>query len=272
LTRHFAPTSTRMNYSQTRPRDICHGFVHDDKDEFDGASMTDHGSPHPDHPAHTSYHRRPPESDSEDTAVNTTPQPPYLATPNCIIISSQVPGDEPMLTGLDDRTGPRVRFRSRVRITGGIGPRRGRSDGLSSSASSISGSPSSSISAPLRTHYTGNNGWVPLGSRIKFVASQPSLVSPCQGDDDVNGAKGNSGENGNGKAQRRSSWPFSDEDLDEHTQLLAPATRYSYVGSYACDSCYDDRQRELERRWREQLIDETFGKWPTRLLNRHVSP
>lgn len=157
-----------------------------------------------------------------------------------------------------------------MRISAGLGRRWRHSDGLSSNASSISGSPSSSISAPLRTHYTGDNGWGPLGSRVKFSVSQAAPITPCR-DDNANGGKRNSSGNGDGNTPRlrgRSSWTSLDVDADEYTHLLTPGTRY-YVGRHVCDSCNDDGERE--RWWREQLINETFGKWPGRLLNRHVS-
>lgn len=208
---------------------------------------------------------RPPIPERDPLSIHNHPNTTVVCVISRMLITSQVQGDDPILTGLTDETSPRVRFRSRVRIAGGIGRRRRRSDELASSASSISGSRSSSISAPLRTHYTGNNGWVPLGSRIKFVTAQAALIPPCQ-DDDANGAKGRSSENGDGDARRRSSWTFLDDDADEHTHLLTSTTRYSYVGRHAHDRCYDDRER-----WREQLVDETFGKWPARLLNQHVS-
>ncbi|KAN0101028.1 hypothetical protein V8E55_001012 [Tylopilus felleus] len=243
--------------ARTPHRDMGRRF--DDKDELD---VTD-DTPHRDRPHPSFRHTTPDLACEHDVESEGTTAHPIPDTPHCIIVSVQ--GDDPILTGLTDETSPRVRFRSRVRIAGGIGRRRRRSDELASSASSISGSRSSSISAPLRTHYTGNNGWVPLGSRIKFVTAQAALIPPCQ-DDDANGAKGRSSENGDGDARRRSSWTFLDDDADEHTHLLTSTTRYSYVGRHAHDSCYDDRER-----WREQLVDETFGKWPARLLNQHVS-
>ncbi|KAG6371517.1 hypothetical protein JVT61DRAFT_9221 [Boletus reticuloceps] len=185
-----------------------------------------------------------------------------------LLITVRVQGDEPIVTGLD-QTGPRVRFRSRVRISAGIGGRRRRfSDGFSSNASSTSGSTSSSISAPLRTHYTGSNGWGPLGSRMKLLASQTSPITACQ-DDDANGAGAKNGDSGDGYARRRSARLLHD-GADEHTRLLTSATRHSYAGRYVHDSCNDDvSEREQERWWREQLVDEVFGRWPRRLFNRH---
>ncbi|KAH7884010.1 hypothetical protein F5I97DRAFT_1634144 [Phlebopus sp. FC_14] len=119
-----------------------------------------------------------------------------------------------------DLPSPRVRFRSRVRITGGVGRRRRLSEGLSSGASSISGSPSSSISAPLRTSTTSSTqGWRPLGRR-------PSL------------------------------------DADERSRLLTTPRHYRTTSQSA-----NVVLTEVE--WREQVIEEAFGKWPRRLLNAH---
>ncbi|KAH0838709.1 hypothetical protein J3R83DRAFT_7039, partial [Lanmaoa asiatica] len=167
-------------------------------------------------------------------------------------------------------TGPRVRFRSRVRISAGMGRRQRLSDGLSSTASSISGSPSSSISAPLRTHHTGNNGWVPLGGRVNLLASPAAPVAPRRSEYASSG-KGNGSGSGYENARKRSarsSQVFLDDDVDEHTHLMTSATRHSYVeNQQAHDRYHDDGERE--RWWREQLVDEVFGKWPGRLLNRH---
>lgn len=182
-----------------------------------------------------------------------------------ILITSKSKGDEPILTS-PDRTGLHVRFRSRVRISTGVGRQRRHSDGLSSNASSISSSPSSSISAPLRTHYTGNNVWGPLGSRVK-LAAPPATSFPQYRVEDASGGKGDE------RARRRRArppWTYLDGDIGERTHLLAYATRHSYVGSrYVHDWYYHDAERE--RQWKEQLVDQAFGKWPARLLNRHVS-
>jgi hypothetical protein len=242
--------------------------VHNSKDGSQTVAWTDNGTSDDPHASHCC----PPDLESEETTTHTAPDARSVA-PNHIItryvishadhVQVEAQDEEPILTG-PDRTGPHVRFRSRVRISAGIGRRFRLSDGLSSNASSISGSPSSSISAPLRTHYTGNNGWGPLGSRVKLSASQG---------EDANGGKGDSSGRGDGNARRRcarSSWMFLDADADEHTHLLTYATGYSYVGNrYAHDCHHDDAERG--RWWRERLVDEAFGKWPGRLLNRHVS-
>jgi len=84
----------------------------------------------------------------------------------------------------------RVRFRSRVRITSGLNHYRHRSqqdqhhqpgaDYLSlSPASSVPGSPSSSISVPLRTQtdeQVGKPGWGTLGQRVSLFAMERKRI------------------------------------------------------------------------------------------------
>lgn len=160
--------------------------------------------------------------------------------------------------------------------------RRGRrlSDGFSSNASSISGSPSSSISAPLRTQHTGDNGWGPLGSRVNLLASQATPLSPSRGEyasgskgsASVGGSRSRSGSEDRNARMRctRSLQMLLDDDVDEHTHLVTSAARHSYVENGHTHDWYHD-DREQERWWRDQLVDEAFGKWPARLFNRHVS-
>ena len=245
--------------------------MHDVKDDSAEVAWTHNGTSH-DPPASHCYTPDLEGGNDEETTAHPAPDA-HSIPPNHIITRYivshadhvQTQDDEPIMTG-PDRTGPHVRFRSRVRISAGIGRRFRLSDGLPSNASSISGSPSSSISAPLRTHYTGNNSWGSLGSRVKLSASQ---------DEDANGGKRNSSGSGDANARRRRarspSWTFLDH-ADEHTHLLTYATslRHSYVGNRYTYDCYHD-EAERERWWRERLVDEAFGKWPGRLLNRHVS-
>ncbi|KAF9229807.1 hypothetical protein BS17DRAFT_41743 [Gyrodon lividus] len=162
-----------------------------------------------------------------------------------------------------DRPCLRVHFRSRVRITAGIGRRRRLSDvGLSSNASSISGSPASSISAPLRTHNTASSkGWGPLGSRVSLLASQTAVPQTpgrtvCMDDGVRHGRRKHS----------RSSCDYG--TVDERTRLATSANGGSYTANR---SEGDSRQRDSERgrQRREQIVDQAFGKWPGRLLNRH---
>jgi len=135
--------------------------------------------------------------------------------------------------------------------------RRRLSDGQPSAASSISGSPCSSISAPLRSaNAASSKGWGPLGQRVSILASQSYASEPSPDD-------------------RRKTRPKIDPSesyhspVNEHTPLMRSPCRYSYARGYnEDDSVDDDAERERERR--ERMIDESFGKWPGRLLNRHV--
>ncbi|KAG1746821.1 hypothetical protein EDB19DRAFT_326623 [Suillus lakei] len=165
--------------------------------------------------------------------------------------STLLSGDDPQ--GSSDRSSPRVHFRSRVRITAGMRRRR-LSDGLPSGASSISGSPCSSISAPLRSaNAASSKGWGPLGQRVSILASQSYTSEP-------------SSPTSRRKTRLRSNPPEPyHSPVNEHTPLLQPPCRYSYARGYNEDNGADE---DMERQ-RERVIDETFGKWPGRLLNRH---
>lgn len=164
---------------------------------------------------------------------------------------STVSGDD--LRSSIDRSSPRVRFRSRVRITAGMRRRR-LSDGLPSGASSISGSPCSSISAPLRSaNAASSKGWGPLGQRVSILASQNYTSEP-------------SSPTGRRKIRHGSNPPEPyHSPVNEHTSLLRPPCRYSYARAYNEDNTGDE---DVERQ-REHVIDEAFGKWPGRLLNHH---
>lgn len=159
----------------------------------------------------------------------------------------------------DDLQGssPRVHFHSRVRITAGMRRRR-LSDGQLSAASSISGSPCSSISAPLRSpNAASSKGWGPLGQRVSILASQ------------------NYASERSSPTHRRKTRPIIDSSasyhspVNEHTPLVRSPCRYSYARGYIEDDMVDE-DVEMERERRERMIDESFGKWPGRLLNRHV--
>lgn len=133
--------------------------------------------------------------------------------------------------------------------------RRRLSDGLPSGASSISGSPCSSISAPLRSaNAASSKGWGPLGQRVSILASQNYVSEP-------------SSPTGRRRTRHSSnpSEPYH-SPVNEHTPLLRPPCRYSYARGYDDDRMVDE---DVERQ-RGRVIDDTFGKWPGRLLNRHV--
>ncbi|OJA13409.1 hypothetical protein AZE42_05954 [Rhizopogon vesiculosus] len=174
---------------------------------------------------------------------------------------SSLDGPRPYLTVSGDDLqgpGPRVRFHSRVRITAGMRGRRRLSDGQLSAASSISGSPCSSISAPLRSaNAASSKGWGPLGQRVSILASQSYASEPSL------------------PTSRRNIRPrvipseSYHSPVNEHTPLVRSPCRYSYARGYYEDDVVDEvAEREHERQ--QRMIDETFGKWPGRLLNRHV--
>ncbi|KIK99220.1 hypothetical protein PAXRUDRAFT_132566, partial [Paxillus rubicundulus Ve08.2h10] len=146
----------------------------------------------------------------------------------------------------------RVHFRSRVRITAGIGKRRGLADGLPSNSSSISGSPSSSISAPLRTHTTASSkGWGPLGGRVGLMVPQAAVPKP-------RGHSVRVDKNGRRKHARKA---LNSGAANERTRLTTSMNRPSYTSNRS------EEDRAQQRR--EQMVDQAFGPWPKRLLNRH---
>ncbi|KAI6133869.1 hypothetical protein EV401DRAFT_1848198, partial [Pisolithus croceorrhizus] len=160
-----------------------------------------------------------------------------------------------------DRPSPRVRFRSRVRITAGVRRHRRLSDGLSSNASSVSGSPSSSISAPLRTHddnSEGSKGWGPLGRRVNCLVSQGTGARRSR-----TGAK----DAGSGKSRKM--YSSLAEPADERSHLVSFYTGYLYTTVDRNEVRHPDHNVECEQLRRGQVIDATFGEWPWRLLNRH---
>ncbi|KAI6137048.1 hypothetical protein F5141DRAFT_1209354 [Pisolithus sp. B1] len=152
---------------------------------------------------------------------------------------------------------------SRVRITAGVRRHRRLSDGLSSNASSVSGSPSSSISAPLRTHddnSEGSKGWGPLGRRVNFLVSQGTGARRSR-----TGAK----DAGSGKSRKMYSSSLADS-VDERSPLVSFYTGYLYTTVDRNEVLHPDQNVECEQLRRGQVIDATFGEWPWRLLNRHV--
>ncbi|PSR71114.1 hypothetical protein PHLCEN_2v12960 [Hermanssonia centrifuga] len=167
---------------------------------------------------------------------------------------------------------PRVRFRSRVRITSGL--RRSRHDQSAASASSsASGSPSSSISAPLRWQADEHGTWGPLGRRLNAYAN-----STGRGKRSSTAARVKQVEDGQ--------QPQDSVKTNERTPLLRPGRRVAYVdpeldgGGDADDEGVTQTEAELdseeeeERALREAALkreeDAVFGQWPWRIFNRHV--
>jgi len=144
----------------------------------------------------------------------------------------------------------RVRFRSRVRITSGLNRHRRRKPTMEdhrdyftfTPSSSISGSPSSSISAPLRTPLddeVGKPGWGTLGQRVALFAKRQYP----------------------GKTTRQ-----RPESGTERTPLLKPSlhfllSRNPRLRCLCCDSSDEE--------YYSGCVDRAFGPWPARLLNHH---
>jgi len=165
---------------------------------------------------------------------------------------------------------PRVHFRSRVRITSGLHRHRRRWYDVASGApappsscsSSRSGSPSSSISAPLRTHPDSdssyNTGWGPLGQRVSYFVSRQRTAQDKEA-----------------MARR---WRPASRGLEpssgrvhpnEHTPLARSPMRSSYVeGEGLQDSdVFDSEEDDVDDARLSREIDLLFGQWPGRLLN-----
>jgi len=161
----------------------------------------------------------------------------HLADPNAPLTTphdpSHPPSDAPIQKPL--RPGGRIRFRSRVRITSGLNHFR-------------SGSPSSSISAPLRYHSDeeSNSTWGTLGQRVGMLASQ----------------KRTSGSRRN----RRKGVVQTPHGNDEHTPLRGSFSSPYYVtGEGVQDGDINEDEDEDDKLAQE--IDAIFGTFPGRLLN-----
>ncbi|KAH9855841.1 hypothetical protein C2E23DRAFT_723140 [Lenzites betulinus] len=179
--------------------------------------------------------------------------------------TSQPPGGRPAV--------PRVRFRSRVRITSGVHRHRHSitANGTPTPCSSVSDSPSSSISAPLRYQADEHGAWGPLGKRLSAYAAgggwprrtpvlqqQQVQVAPLIGPAPGGRARG-------GKTAR---------SYNERTPLIRPGRQRSYTEETEEDE--EARAEELapeERALRAAALrreeEAVFGKWPWRIFNRH---
>jgi hypothetical protein len=163
----------------------------------------------------------------------------------------------------------RVRFRSRVRIASGLNRHRHSLQGVDclspdySPEPSISGSPSSSISVPLRTHIdeqVGKPGWGTLGQRVSLFAKGQMERSRRREQRERLGASSfrKGVERGRGEALVI---PYYDQ-ITEETPLLLSSARNG--------SC-SDLTREDEASQIAREIDMVFGPWPGRLANHRVS-
>ena len=158
---------------------------------------------------------------------------------------------------------PRVHFRSRVRITSGLhSSSRSRNQdgmgrnptadgGISTANTSASGSPSSSISAPLRYQADENNVLGPLGKRINSLAQTRNKR--------------------NGQLRRAT----IGSSVSERTPFLR-ASEYGPVPDYThqrrergrIGSESDDGDSTSGLKREEDVV---FGRWPWRAFNRHAS-
>jgi len=184
-------------------------------------------------------------SDRTDSTLTTDTHEPSE------LISESIPVTPPSPT--------RVRFRSRVRITSGVRHHHHRRnlprDAPSFSAdSSLSSSPCSSISAPLRSPITDANskpGWGTLGQRVGLLANRQ--------------AAGKGRERKRTRHNRSAEQHSNSAPHNERTPLIRSSTRHDYVGG---EDEYSDSNQDEEAQL-SRNIDLVFGKWPRRLLNRH---
>lgn len=180
--------------------------------------------------------------------------------------------ETPLSSPTSNRRTRIVRFRSRVRITSGIRRQRPKdfpseyhipgNDVKSLNAdSSLSSSPSSSISAPLRSRSddeSNDRGWGPLGQRVALLA--------------YNSPKRRTRNAREANSKRQTERQFQAHNVNERTPLVHPPRPRVYDGAagdqprFASESDRDEESR-LSRE-----IDMVFGKWPERLLNYKVCP
>ena len=206
----------------------------------------------------------------------------YGSTPTATSLSSTCSSNNPPITAvnqppvpaisLDDEQAPtimapnsmpKVHFRSRVRITSGLhSSTRSRNrdgtnrtstfdNGIDTANTSVSGSPSSSISAPLRYQADENNVLGPLGKRINSLAQARNKR--------------------NGQLRRAIGSSASERTPFLRASEYGPIPDYtrqrrerSWVGSESED---ENSTNGLKRE--EDIM---FGRWPWRLFNRYASP
>lgn len=157
-------------------------------------------------------------------------------------------------------------------------PSRRRSSDLISE-SSLSGSSSSSISAPLRTQEdeSTKSRWGPLGQRVNYLRYKKPRTAKKPGvrDEVLEKFK---------RRQYDERWEGHcvypgctcggmNPHVGERTPLVGGSSlrAHGYVVGEGVQGCSDDSDSEndLEMRLNRE-IDLIFGKWPGRLLNRHV--
>ncbi|KAF5355616.1 hypothetical protein D9756_003958 [Leucocoprinus leucothites] len=185
----------------------------------------------------------------------------------------------------------RIRFRSRVRITSGLNRHRhssipgteSRTNTFRSTngdtgylyytpSSSISGSPSSSISAPLRSRTddeADRPGWGPLGQRVSMLAKKNRTIrrlgSTSDDDDDQPWALQSDSAEDLAASRGRVGLTEVSPLLMAHSKgRLGPRVRHHGRRRRRC-YCVDCGLSP--RRLTPEQVDEAFGKWPNRMLN-----
>jgi hypothetical protein len=155
-----------------------------------------------------------------------------------------------------------VHFRSRVRIASSA--QRGYNNIKSNSSPSRSSSPSSSISVPLHstdkdTKY--NPAFGPLGRRVSFFAWKRR----CRAGSEADGRGILAGWEWKGGNH----WVAYDVQNEERTPLVKSAN-HQRMYSLPCSDPFDPRQDAADDARLAREMDVCFGKWPARLMNRHV--
>lgn len=205
----------------------------------------------------------------DDTAATTTPTTSFSSTSSPL--APQRPSDdqstlpsEIMSLNDDTQTRPaaRVHFRSRVRITSGLSSRRRQEGSVpipsrsksrdDLTATTASGSPSSSISVPLRYHPDENNVLGPLGKRLSSLAEsrRKRLGNDLQTKRLVVGGDERT--------------PFlRGTPVPDYTRQRRRTMSFGSNGSGGEED--EDIDSGLKRE--EEVL---FGRWPWRAFNRHV--
>ncbi|KAJ3510382.1 hypothetical protein NLJ89_g4703 [Agrocybe chaxingu] len=207
--------------------------------------------------------KRPPPAD----VITSNPGNSISRSPDMILSSSTDDNSfDELVTPLSEeppeRPTNRVRFRSRVRITSGFSRHRHRQDGQDylslTPSSSHSGSPSSSISAPLRSHpedEVAKPGWGTLGQRVSLLAQGGSLRKKQRREAEMYAKNIERGmvvaANVNGR-------------MNERTALLSASAVPLYingeVNGIAGNSSLDE-EASISRE-----VDLIFGPWPNRIF------
>ncbi|KXN89816.1 hypothetical protein AN958_04820 [Leucoagaricus sp. SymC.cos] len=184
----------------------------------------------------------------------------------------------------------RIRFRSRVRITSGLNRHRrsknpsfpnpgSRTDTLQTAnddggyfcytpSSSISGSPSSSISAPLHSRTddeADRPGWGPLGQRVSLLTKKSQMRKQSMSSEDHRPWLDHS------HAQDLSASRGRPGPTEASPLLMSPS---GVPGSGRCArgrprkrSCYCSSCGSSRGALSPEEVDQTYGKWPSRILN-----